>query len=92
MLGLRSYDYIYFMGIFCHGRVEDGQVLSDGLLLANLTTFLVSILSILRQPMILLGLVSMGIFIGMPYLVDNSKSPTRNRLSGCRLSPPLSTS
>ncbi|KAK1772573.1 Cys/Met metabolism PLP-dependent enzyme-domain-containing protein [Phialemonium atrogriseum] len=30
-----------------------------------------SILSILRQPMILLGLVSMGIFIGMPYLVDN---------------------
>ncbi|KAM7206246.1 ER membrane protein complex subunit 7 [Rhypophila sp. PSN 637] len=27
--------------------------------------------SILRNPMVLLGLVSMGIFIGMPYLVDN---------------------
>ena len=36
---------------------------------------LVSVLSILRNPMILLGLVSMGIFIGMPYLVDNSTSP-----------------
>ncbi|KAK5661495.1 hypothetical protein OQA88_11399 [Cercophora sp. LCS_1] len=27
--------------------------------------------SILKNPMIILGLVSMGIFIGMPYLVDN---------------------
>lgn len=26
--------------------------------------------------MILLGLVSMGIFFGMPYLVDNSESPS----------------
>ncbi|KAK0705006.1 hypothetical protein B0H67DRAFT_522440 [Lasiosphaeris hirsuta] len=30
-----------------------------------------SVLSILKNPMILLGLVSMGIFLGMPYLVDN---------------------
>lgn len=28
--------------------------------------------------MILLGLVSMGIFFGMPYLVDNSESPCRS--------------
>lgn len=34
---------------------------------------LVNILNILKNPMILLGLVSMGIFVGMPYLVDNSK-------------------
>jgi hypothetical protein len=34
---------------------------------------LVSVFSILRNPMILLGLVSMVIFLGMPYLVDNSK-------------------
>lgn len=34
----------------------------------------VNVLSILKSPMILLGLVSMGIFIGMPYLMDNSKS------------------
>ncbi|KAL1883065.1 hypothetical protein VTK73DRAFT_9991 [Phialemonium thermophilum] len=33
-----------------------------------------SLLSILRNPMILLGLVSMGIFLGMPYLV-NSMDP-----------------
>lgn len=33
-----------------------------------------SVLSIFKNPMILLGLVSMVIFIGMPYLVDNSKS------------------
>lgn len=37
---------------------------------------LVNILNILKNPMILLGLVSMGIFVGMPYLVDNSKSYT----------------
>lgn len=33
---------------------------------------IVSILSILRNPMILLGLVSMVIFLGMPKLVENS--------------------
>ncbi|KAF7551318.1 hypothetical protein G7Z17_g5116 [Cylindrodendrum hubeiense] len=30
-----------------------------------------SVLTILKNPMILMGLVSMGIFIGMPYLMDN---------------------
>ncbi|KEZ43087.1 hypothetical protein SAPIO_CDS5174 [Scedosporium apiospermum] len=30
-----------------------------------------SVFTILKNPMILLGLVSMGLFIGMPYLVDN---------------------
>ncbi len=34
-----------------------------------------SVFGVLRNPMILLGLVSMGIFIGMPYLVDNSELP-----------------
>ena len=34
----------------------------------------VSVMTILKNPMILLGLVSMGIFLGMPYLVDNSSS------------------
>jgi len=33
-----------------------------------------SVFGILKNPMILLGLVSMGIFVGMPYLVNNSKS------------------
>lgn len=33
----------------------------------------VNVLNILKSPMILLGLVSMAIFIGMPYLVDNSE-------------------
>lgn len=32
-----------------------------------------SVFGILRNPMILIGLVSMGVFIGMPYLVNNSK-------------------
>lgn len=31
-------------------------------------------MTILKNPMILLGLVSMGIFLGMPYLVENSSS------------------
>lgn len=39
-----------------------------------LTRVTVNVLSILKNPMILLGLASMAIFIGMPYLVDNSKS------------------
>ena len=34
----------------------------------------VSVFTIMKNPMILLGLVSMAIFIGMPYLVDNSSS------------------
>lgn len=38
-----------------------------------LTEWPVNILSILKNPMILLGMVSMAIFVGMPYLVDNSK-------------------
>lgn len=40
-------------------------------------TLPVNVLSILKNPMILLGLVSMGIFFGMPYLVDNSESLCR---------------
>lgn len=40
----------------------------------NPTSDTVNVLSILKSPMILLALVSMGIFIGMPYLMDNSKS------------------
>lgn len=43
-------------------------------------TLPVNVLSILKNPMILLGLVSMGIFFGMPYLVDNSTSLDRSSL------------
>lgn len=41
---------------------------------ANNTRQIVSILSILKNPMILMGLVSMVLFIGMPKLIENSKS------------------
>lgn len=34
---------------------------------------LVSVLTILKNPMILMGLVSMVMFIGMPKLMENSK-------------------
>jgi ER membrane protein complex subunit 7 len=40
---------------------------------ANHVTILVSILTILKNPMILMGLASMGIFFGMPKLVENSE-------------------
>lgn len=40
---------------------------------------IVSIMSILMNPMILMGLVSMVIFIGMPKLVENSTSTTPTR-------------
>lgn len=48
-------------------------VLGVGLLTAR---ELVSVLSIFKNPMILLGLVSMALFFGMPKLVENSKSPS----------------
>lgn len=34
--------------------------------------FTVSPLSLLKNPMILLGVVALGITFGMPYLIDNS--------------------
>ena len=41
-----------------------------------LTSDIVSVLSILKNPIILLSLVSMGLFFGMPKLVENSKPPS----------------
>lgn len=32
----------------------------------------VSVLTILKNPMILMGVVTMGMFVGMPYLMKNS--------------------
>jgi hypothetical protein len=37
---------------------------------------IVSPLSILKNPMILIAIFSMGVVFGMPYLMDNSTSPT----------------
>lgn len=47
---------------------------SDFIIMGANANLSVNVLSILKNPMILLGLVSMGIFFGMPYLVDNSES------------------
>jgi hypothetical protein len=49
--------------------------MDDGWALA-LTSLAVNALNILKNPTILLALVSLGIFIGMPYLVDNSMETT----------------
>ena len=37
--------------------------------------FIVSVFGILKNPMILMSLVSLGLFVGMPKLMENSKSP-----------------
>ncbi|KAK2070829.1 hypothetical protein P8C59_005296 [Phyllachora maydis] len=50
-----------------------------------------SVLSILRSPMILLGLVSMGIFFGMPYLVDNMDPETRAEFEDRQKSNPVNS-
>jgi len=42
---------------------------------------IVSILSILKNPMILMGLVSLALFVGMPKLVENSTFHTRGHQS-----------
>jgi ER membrane protein complex subunit 7 len=41
----------------------------------SLTRKTVSVLSIFKNPVILMSLVSMGLFFGMPKLVEQSKSP-----------------
>lgn len=55
-----------------HCLAEDGfRLRSVGVVL---TAGAVSVLSIFRNPIILLSLVSMALFFGMPKLVENSKS------------------
>ncbi|KAF6808999.1 hypothetical protein CSOJ01_07170 [Colletotrichum sojae] len=48
-----------------------------------------SVFTILKNPMILLGLVSMGIFIGMPYLMENSTFPPILYLPVLTCCPPV---
>ncbi|KAG6002907.1 hypothetical protein E4U21_002518 [Claviceps maximensis] len=48
-----------------------------------------SILSILKNPMILMGLVSMVIFIGMPKLVDNMDPETKAEFEASQRNSPL---
>ncbi|KAG6088820.1 hypothetical protein E4U15_005094 [Claviceps sp. LM218 group G6] len=48
-----------------------------------------SILSILKNPMILMGLVSMAIFIGMPKLVDNMDPETKAEFEASQRNSPL---
>ena len=38
--------------------------------------FIVSVFGILKNPMILMSLVSLGLFVGMPKLMENSKFPS----------------
>lgn len=44
-------------------------------------------LGLLMNPMVLLGVVAMGITFGMPYLMDNSMSSLASSLVSCSLSP-----
>ncbi|KZL76462.1 hypothetical protein CI238_12046 [Colletotrichum incanum] len=50
-----------------------------------------SVLTILKNPMILLGLVSMGIFLGMPYLVDNMDPEMRAEFEERQKSNPMNS-
>ncbi|KAK1501745.1 hypothetical protein CABS01_09476 [Colletotrichum abscissum] len=51
----------------------------------------VSILTILKNPMILLGLISMGIFLGMPYLMDNMDPEMRAEFEERQKSNPMNS-
>ncbi|KAF9878507.1 hypothetical protein CkaCkLH20_03999 [Colletotrichum karsti] len=50
-----------------------------------------SVFTILKNPMILLGLVSMGIFIGMPYLMDNMDPEMRAEFEERQKSNPMNS-
>ncbi|KAL8296872.1 hypothetical protein RB600_002069 [Gaeumannomyces tritici] len=49
-----------------------------------------SVLSILKNPMILLAMVSMGIFLGMPYLLENMDPEVRAEFESRQKSNPMS--
>ncbi|TLS28072.1 hypothetical protein PpBr36_01831 [Pyricularia pennisetigena] len=48
-----------------------------------------SVFSILKSPMILLALVSMGIFLGMPYLIENMDPEVRAEFEARQKSSPM---
>ncbi|SPO03822.1 uncharacterized protein DNG_06505 [Cephalotrichum gorgonifer] len=50
-----------------------------------------SVFSILKNPMILLALVSMGLFVGMPYLVDNMDPEMRAEFEERQKSNPMNS-
>ncbi|KAF6826213.1 hypothetical protein CMUS01_09521 [Colletotrichum musicola] len=50
-----------------------------------------SVFTILKNPMILLGLVSMGIFIGMPYLMENMDPEMRAEFEERQKSNPMNS-
>ncbi|KAJ9141892.1 ER membrane protein complex subunit-like protein [Pleurostoma richardsiae] len=50
-----------------------------------------SVFSILKNPMILVGLVSMGLFFGMPYLVDNMDPEMREEWEKSQKSNPMNS-
>ncbi|KAL8381128.1 hypothetical protein RB595_005421 [Gaeumannomyces hyphopodioides] len=50
-----------------------------------------SVLSILKNPMILLAMVSMGIFLGMPYLLENMDPEVRAEFEARQKSNPMSS-
>ena len=59
-------------GWFGDGTLGEYVAVVMDMLTNDFCLFTVSVLSILKNPMILLGLVSMVIFLGMPKLVENS--------------------
>ncbi|KAK7748064.1 hypothetical protein SLS53_001316 [Cytospora paraplurivora] len=50
-----------------------------------------NVLSIFKSPMILLGLVSMGVVFGMPYLMDNMDPELKKEWEEAQKSSPMST-
>jgi len=56
------------------------------MMLRLMTLSTVSVFNIMKNPTILLALVSMGLFLGMPYLLNNSMGlshPTYHGVQRC---------
>ncbi|KPM34481.1 hypothetical protein AK830_g12095 [Neonectria ditissima] len=70
------------------GRGVDLRALGSKSYFMERPTF--SVLTILKNPMILMGLVSMGIFIGMPYLMDNMDPELRAEFEAHQKQGPMS--
>ncbi|KAK3946201.1 hypothetical protein QBC46DRAFT_369116 [Diplogelasinospora grovesii] len=71
------------------GVIEVTKVLGQKNYFSERSTF--SVFSILKNPMILLGLVSMAIFLGMPYLVNNMDPEMRAEWEERQKSNPMNS-
>ncbi|MCJ1336459.1 hypothetical protein MMC09_001735 [Bachmanniomyces sp. S44760] len=87
------YDYGSFpVGVDKRGERKDGHqclAQTDQLIHDPLPVQLVSPMSLLSNPMILIGILGMGLVVGMPYLLENMDPETKAEFEEAQKKSPL---